>query len=36
MIRLSEWYHAEKPRGTEGELWENRVAMLDTILYRPN
>lgn len=35
VIRLSDWYHAEKPGGVDGEIWENRVAMLDAILYRP-
>jgi HKD family nuclease len=35
VIRLSEWYNADKPQGAEGELWESRVAMLDAILYNP-
>lgn len=36
VIRLSDWYHAQKPDGVDGEIWENRVAMLDAILYRPD
>lgn len=32
-IRLSEWYNEEKPAGEHGDLWESRVAMLDTIFY---
>jgi hypothetical protein len=36
VIRLSDWYHAQKPDGADGEIWENRVAMLDAILYRPD
>lgn len=32
-IRLSEWYNEEKPAGKHGDLWESRVAMLDTIFY---
>lgn len=35
VIRLSEWFSADKPDNDEGQLWENRVAMLDAILYRP-
>ncbi|MBB4229316.1 phospholipase D family protein [Rhizobium mongolense] len=36
VIRLSEWYNEDKPDGAEGEIWENRAAMLDTIFYRPS
>jgi hypothetical protein len=35
VVRLSEWYNADKPDGSGGELWENRVALLDAVLYRP-
>ncbi|MES0028025.1 hypothetical protein [Mesorhizobium sp. M0040] len=34
-IRLSVWYNADKPDGTNGELWEARAAMLDVLFYRP-
>ncbi len=34
-LRLSSWYNAEKPAGVDGELWEARAAMLDTLLYQP-
>jgi hypothetical protein len=34
-IRLSSWYNADKPDLPDGELWEARVAMLDTLFYRP-
>lgn len=34
-IRVSPWYNHPKPAGTEGELWEGRVAMLDAIYYKP-
>ena len=34
-IRLSSWYNADKPDIPDGELWEARVAMLDTLFYRP-
>ncbi len=36
VLRLSDWYHARKPDGADGEIWENRAAMLDAILYRPD
>lgn len=36
VIRLSEWYNLEKPDSADGELWENRAAMLDAILYDPS
>ncbi|UCF76137.1 MAG: hypothetical protein JSU71_02130 [Betaproteobacteria bacterium] len=36
VLRLAEWYNADKPDDAkEGELWENRAAILDAILYRP-
>lgn len=35
VIRLSDWYNSEKPKGPDGIIWENRVAMLDAIFYRP-
>lgn len=35
-IRVSPWYNHPKPAGTEGELWEGRVAMLDAIYYDPD
>ncbi len=35
-IRVSPWYNHPKPVGTEGELWEGRVAMLDAIYYDPD
>jgi HKD family nuclease len=35
VIRAAEWYNAEKPDGPDGELWENRAAMLDAYLYEP-
>ena len=34
-IRLSTWYNADKPDFPDGELWEARAAMLDTLFYRP-
>ena len=34
-IRLSAWYNTSKPKSTNGELWESRVAMLDALFYRP-
>jgi hypothetical protein len=34
-IRLTGWYNADKPNLPESELWEARVAMLDTLFYRP-
>jgi len=34
-IRLSSWYNTDKPDFPDGELWEARVAMLDTLFYRP-
>jgi HKD family nuclease len=34
-IRASEWWSADKPRGSTGDLWEGRAAMLDAIFYRP-
>lgn len=36
VIRLSDWYNADKPDNAEGELWEYRAAMLDAILYDPS
>ncbi|MFD1103815.1 phospholipase D family protein [Sphingobium olei] len=36
VIRLSNWYDADKPDGADGEIWENRTAMLDAILYKPD
>lgn len=36
VVRMAEWYNAEKPDNPDGELWENRVAMLDAIFYRPS
>ncbi|PNU02366.1 phospholipase D family protein [Novosphingobium guangzhouense] len=35
IVRLSDWYNADKPDNAEGELWECRVALLDAVLYRP-
>ena len=35
VIRLADWYNAEKPDGIDSDLWECRVAMLDAILYAP-
>jgi hypothetical protein len=35
VVRLSDWYNVEKPDNADGELWENRVAMLDAIFYAP-
>ncbi len=35
VIRLSDWYGADKPDTAEGELWEYRAAMLDAIFYEP-
>lgn len=34
-IRLSAWYNEDKPDHPDGELWEARAAMLDTLFYRP-
>ncbi|WP_414815734.1 phospholipase D family protein [Rhizobium sp. IY2] len=34
-ISLSTWYNADKPDHPDGELWEARAAMLDTLFYRP-
>lgn len=34
-IRLSGWYNVDKPDARDGELWEARAAMLDTLFYRP-
>jgi hypothetical protein len=34
-IRLSVWYNEDKPDHPDGELWEARAAMLDTLFYRP-
>jgi len=34
-IRLSPWYNVDKPDQPDGELWEARAAMLDTLFYRP-
>jgi HKD family nuclease len=36
VLRLAEWYNTDKPDNAEGEIWENRAAMLDAILYRPS
>lgn len=35
VIRLSEWYNADKPGKPDNALWEYRAAMLDAILYEP-
>ncbi|WP_315922353.1 phospholipase D family protein [Mesorhizobium sp. SP-1A] len=35
VLRLAKWYNTDKPDNAEGELWENRAAMLDAIFYRP-
>ncbi|MDB5714413.1 MAG: phospholipase protein [Sphingomonadales bacterium] len=32
-IQSSPWYNASHPSGDDGELWDYRVAMLDTIYY---
>ena len=34
-MRASDWYNAEKPDTSDGQLWECRAAMLDAIYYRP-
>jgi hypothetical protein len=34
-IHLSVWYNAKKPDQPNGELWEARAAILDTLFYRP-
>lgn len=34
-IRLSTWYNMDKPDHPDGELWEARAAMLDTLFYNP-
>ncbi|TXN17318.1 hypothetical protein FV219_00420 [Methylobacterium sp. WL122] len=34
-IQLSAWYNVDKPDQPNGELWEARAAMLDTLFYRP-
>ncbi|MEP3634615.1 MAG: phospholipase D family protein [Shimia thalassica] len=34
VVRETAWYNADKPAGSEGKLWESRVAMLDAILYK--
>ncbi|MCF6110824.1 phospholipase D family protein [Mesorhizobium muleiense] len=36
VLKLAEWYNTDKPDNAEGEIWENRAAMLDAILYRPS
>lgn len=35
VIRASDWYNVDKPKGEEGRIWEGRAAMLDSIYYRP-
>ncbi|WP_152616558.1 phospholipase D family protein [Sphingomonas sp. ERG5] len=35
-IRISPWYNAPRPSGRNQELWDYRVAMLDTIYYDQN
>lgn len=32
-IQSSPWYNAPRPSGGDGELWDYRVAMLDTLYY---
>jgi hypothetical protein len=32
-IQSSPWYNASRPSGDDSELWDYRVAMLDTIYY---
>jgi hypothetical protein len=32
-IQASPWYNAPRPGGDDGELWDYRVGMLDTIYY---
>jgi HKD family nuclease len=32
-IQSSPWYNAPRPQGSDSELWDYRVAMLDTIYY---
>lgn len=34
VVRETAWYNTDKPTGSEGKLWESRVAMLDAILYK--
>jgi len=36
VIRVSDWYNFDKPRGRDGRIWECRAAMLDSIFYRPD
>ena len=36
IIRASDWYNCDKPRGRDGRIWECRAAMLDSIFYRPS
>lgn len=35
-IQSSPWYNAPRPNGKDSELWDYRVAMLDTIYYDEN
>jgi HKD family nuclease len=35
-IQSSPWYNAPRPTGNDSELWDYRVAMLDTIYYDEN
>lgn len=35
-IRISPWYNAPRPSGKNSDLWDGRVAMLDSIYYDPN
>ncbi len=35
-IRSAPWYNADRPDGPDSELWDYRVAMLDTIYYDHN
>ncbi|KFC65281.1 putative HKD family nuclease [Bosea sp. LC85] len=35
-IRISSWYNAPRPAGSDAELWDGRVAMLDAIYFDPD
>jgi hypothetical protein len=34
-IRLSPWWRASRPPGTEGKIWDGRAAFLDALFYEP-
>jgi hypothetical protein len=33
-LRTARWYNSPRPRGRDGELWDRRMAILDSVIYR--